>query len=124
MEIDTTTPTLVTTDVGPTNEGENGVKERPSAITPSNIASNITLNNQAPFVTPLHTEMQGVATWLNYLNEDVDEEREMEAPQMLGRNPLARRGNPYEEHTSAASFPSEGDREEKEDTVTKKGHGR
>ncbi|GKB59437.1 hypothetical protein Tco_0915623, partial [Tanacetum coccineum] len=35
-------------DVGPTNEGENSVKETPSAITPSNIASNITLNNQTP----------------------------------------------------------------------------
>ncbi|GJV06365.1 heavy metal-associated domain, HMA containing protein [Tanacetum coccineum] len=60
MEIDTTPPTLVTTNVGPTNEGENGVVERPSPITPSNIASNITLNNQAPSVTPMHTEIVGI----------------------------------------------------------------
>ncbi|GJR72935.1 hypothetical protein Tco_0085300 [Tanacetum coccineum] len=113
MEIDTTTPTLVTTDVGPTNEGENGVKERPSAITPSNIASNITMNNQAPFEKNEGIKIAGCG-WVV----------EMDSALWLGRNPLARRGNPYEEHTSAASFPSEGDREEKEDTVTKKGHGR
>ncbi|GJZ02353.1 hypothetical protein Tco_0520314 [Tanacetum coccineum] len=108
MEIDTIPPTLVTPNVGPTNEEERGIKERPPPITPSNIASNITLNNQSPSVTPRHIEMQtvdeafvttnysqleplmrkrmralrlqGVTTRLNYSSEYVDEEREMEAP--------------------------------------------
>ncbi|GJU66804.1 hypothetical protein Tco_1253063 [Tanacetum coccineum] len=115
MEIDTTPPTLVTTNIVPTNEGEIGVEERPPPITPSNIASNITINNQAPSVTPMHIEMrvvdeafvtanysqleplmrrrmralrfQGVATWLNYSSEDVDEEREMEAPPEIMSQP-------------------------------------
>ncbi|GJZ99855.1 hypothetical protein Tco_0672406 [Tanacetum coccineum] len=108
MEIDTTPPTLVTPEVEPTNEGMRDVEERTPPITPSNTTSNITLNNQSPFVTPMCTEtqtvdeafvmanysqleplmrrrmgelrLQGVATRLNYSSEDVDEERDMEAP--------------------------------------------
>ncbi|GKE65786.1 hypothetical protein Tco_1519947 [Tanacetum coccineum] len=81
-------------------EGE--AEERPQPITPLNPASNVTTNNQAPSVTPMHVEvqtvdeafvmanysrleplmrrrmrelrLQGVATRLNYLSEDVDEE--------------------------------------------------
>ncbi|GKB24367.1 hypothetical protein Tco_0863768, partial [Tanacetum coccineum] len=106
MEIDTTPPTLVTPEVEPTNEGRRDVEERTPPITPSNTASNITRNNQSPFVTLMCTEtqivdeafvtanysqleplmrrrmrelrLQGVATQLDYSSEDVDEE--MEAP--------------------------------------------
>ncbi|GKD01811.1 hypothetical protein Tco_1172085 [Tanacetum coccineum] len=122
MEIDTTPPTLVTPNVGPTNKGESGVEERPSPITPSNIDSNITLNNHAPSVTPMHTKMQtvdeafvttnysqleplmrrrirplrlqDVATRLNYSNKDVDEEREIEAPPEIRSQPSSTARDP------------------------------
>nr|GEZ48965.1 hypothetical protein [Tanacetum cinerariifolium] len=83
-------------------------KERPQPITPLNPTSNVTTNNQAPSITPMHVEvravdeafvmenysrleplmrrrmrglrLQGVATRLNYSSKDVDGEREMEAP--------------------------------------------
>ncbi|GKA87851.1 hypothetical protein Tco_0809615 [Tanacetum coccineum] len=92
-----------------------GVEERSPPIIPSNIDSNITLNNKAPSVAPMHTEMQtieeafvtanysqleplirrimealrlqGVATWLNYSSEDVDEKREMKAPPEVSSQP-------------------------------------
>nr|GEZ38394.1 hypothetical protein [Tanacetum cinerariifolium] len=90
------------------HRGGKEAKERLQPITPLNPASNVTTNNQAPSVTPMHVEvqiveeafvmanysrleplmrrrmrelrLQGVATRLNYSSEHVDEEREIEAP--------------------------------------------
>ncbi|GKE39730.1 hypothetical protein Tco_1463135 [Tanacetum coccineum] len=108
MEVDNTpsTPPFMTSSGGLAIEGREA-KERPQHITPLNPASNVTTNNQALSVTPMHIEvqavdeafilanysrleplmrrrmrelrLQGVATRLNYSSEDVDEERELEA---------------------------------------------
>ncbi|GJZ06104.1 hypothetical protein Tco_0539897 [Tanacetum coccineum] len=100
--------TLSISDTSAHSKSWGEAEERPQPITPLNPASNATTNNQAPFVTPIHMEvqavdeafvmanysrleprmrrrmrelrLQGVATRLNYSSEDVDEEREMEAP--------------------------------------------
>ncbi|GJV46585.1 hypothetical protein Tco_1431121 [Tanacetum coccineum] len=87
---------------------ERDVVGRPQLTTHLNPSSNITSSSQTYFVTPIHPDMQtvdeafvmanysqleplirrrmkelrlqGMATRLNYSSEDVDEEREMEAP--------------------------------------------
>ncbi|GJR47595.1 hypothetical protein Tco_1315698 [Tanacetum coccineum] len=110
MEIDTTPSSLtLMTSAGVTvNEEGREIEGRLHPITPLNPTSNITSNNQTPFITPVHPDMhavdeafvkanysqleplirkrmkelrlQGIATWINYSSEDVDEERELEAP--------------------------------------------
>ncbi|GJV36831.1 hypothetical protein Tco_1409308 [Tanacetum coccineum] len=104
MEIDTTpsSPTLMTSVRVPTGEEGREIEGGPQPT------SNITSSSQAQFITPVHPDMQavdeafvvanysqlerlmrkgmkelrlqGVVTQLNYSSEDVDEEREMEAP--------------------------------------------
>ncbi|GJU23459.1 hypothetical protein Tco_1156801 [Tanacetum coccineum] len=109
MEVDSTpsTPPFMTSSGGLTIEGGEA-EERPRPITPLNPASNVTTNNQALSITPMHVKvqavdkafvlanysrleplmrrrmrelrLQGVAIRLNYSSEYVDEERELEAP--------------------------------------------
>nr|GEW38813.1 hypothetical protein [Tanacetum cinerariifolium] len=118
MEIDTTpsSPTLMTSARVSTNEERKEIKGGPQPITPLNPTLNITSSSQAQIVTPVHPDtqtvnepfvmanysqlepfmrkrmkelkLQEVMTRLNYSREDVDEERELEAPPGYRSQPL------------------------------------
>ncbi|GJZ15615.1 hypothetical protein Tco_0551292 [Tanacetum coccineum] len=83
MEIDATplSPKLMTSAKVATGEDGREIEERPQLTTPMNPTSNITSSSQTHFVTPIHPDTQaGVLTRINYSSEDVDRERELEAP--------------------------------------------
>ncbi|GJR89882.1 hypothetical protein Tco_0213893 [Tanacetum coccineum] len=90
MEIDTTpsSPTLMMSAAVVPVGDERRVVGRPQVTIPLNPTSNITSNSQTHLVTPVHPDMQTVDeafVMANYsqlepLIEDVDEEREKEAP--------------------------------------------
>ncbi|GJX45160.1 hypothetical protein Tco_0261836 [Tanacetum coccineum] len=81
LEIDTTpsSPTLVTLAAVVLDEEEREVIGRPQLTIPLNPTSNITSNSHTHF---------GMATHFNYSSEDVDEERELEAPPGFRPQPL------------------------------------
>ncbi|GJV59705.1 RNA-directed DNA polymerase, eukaryota, reverse transcriptase zinc-binding domain protein [Tanacetum coccineum] len=108
--VDTTpsSPTLMTSVVVAPEGEERDIVRRPQLTTPLNPASNITSSIQTQLVTPVHPDvqavdkafvmanysrleplmrrrmrelrLQGIATHLGYSSDDVDDEREMEAP--------------------------------------------
>nr|GEU56875.1 hypothetical protein [Tanacetum cinerariifolium] len=110
IEVDTTpsSPTLITSVVVALEEEERYIVRRPQLTTPLNLTSNITLSSQTQLVTPVHLDvqvvdkafvmayysrlepfmrrrirelrLQAIATHLGYSSDDVDDEREMEAP--------------------------------------------
>ncbi|GKE48014.1 hypothetical protein Tco_1479272 [Tanacetum coccineum] len=122
METDTIPPPPIpmTSNEANANEGGMGIEGSTQLIMPLNPISNIT--NQTPFITPMNAKMQTVDeafVMANYTHEDVDEEREIEAPLGFQTQPLEQAEEPVTKNTPATSYPSKGNKKEKKSAITK-----